>query len=62
MNHSFGNLTRQYFLNWIISGVLEAKIITQNEADKWNQELERKVDDGTFLAYITNVLVSGTKP
>jgi len=62
MNHSFGNLTRQYFLNWIICGVLEAKIITKGEADKWNQELKRKVDDGTFMAYITNVLVSGTKP
>jgi hypothetical protein len=62
MNHSFGNLTRQYFLNWITSGVLEAKIITQNEADRWKKELQRKVEDGTFLAYITNVLVSATKP
>ena len=62
MTHSFGNLTRQYFLDWIISGAIDAKIITQGEADKWNQELIRKVEDGTFLAYITNVLVSGVKP
>jgi ubiquinone/menaquinone biosynthesis C-methylase UbiE len=62
MTHSFGNLTRQYFLNWIISGALDAKIITQDEADKWNHELTRKVEDGTFLAYLTNVLVSGVKP
>jgi len=62
MTHSFGNLTREYFLNWIISGVLDAKIITQNEVDSWNQELRKKVDDGTFLAHITNVLVSGIRP
>jgi ubiquinone/menaquinone biosynthesis C-methylase UbiE len=62
MTHSFGNLTRDYFLNWIISGALDAKIITQAQADNWNQELKRKVEDGTFLASITNVLVSGVKP
>jgi ubiquinone/menaquinone biosynthesis C-methylase UbiE len=62
MTHSFGNLTREYFLNWIISGALDAKIITQAEADGWNQELKRRVEDGTFLAHITNVLVSGRKP
>lgn len=62
MTHSFGNLTREYFLNWIISGVLDAKIITPDEAVSWNQELRKKVDDGTFLAHITNVLVSGIRP
>jgi ubiquinone/menaquinone biosynthesis C-methylase UbiE len=62
MSHSFGNLTREYFLNWIISGALESNIITQGEAVSWNQELRRKVEDGTFLAYVTNVLVSGVKP
>jgi hypothetical protein len=62
MTHSFGNLTRDYFLNWIISGAFDAKIITQAQADNWNQELNRKVEDGTFLASITNVLVSGVKP
>lgn len=62
MHHSFGSLTMQYFLNWIINGALNAKVITQDEADKWNQELIRKVEDGTFLGYITNVLVSGVKP
>jgi len=62
MHHSFGSLTRSHFLNWIISGALNAKVITQDEADKWNQELIRKVEDGTFLGYITHVLVSGVKP
>lgn len=62
MTHSFGNLTRHYFLNWIISGALDSKIITQDEWNNWNQELERKVNDGTFLAYLTNILVSATKP
>lgn len=62
MHHSFGNLTRSYFLNWIISGALDAKVIVQEEADRWNRELRSKIEDGTFLAYITNVLVSGVKP
>ena len=61
IHHSFGSLTRSYFLNWIISGALDAKIVTIEEADRWNQELIRKIEEGTFLAYITNVLVSGTK-
>jgi ubiquinone/menaquinone biosynthesis C-methylase UbiE len=62
MTHSFGSLTREYFLKWIISGALDANIVTQQEADNWNQELKRKVEEGTFLAYLTNVLVSGRKP
>lgn len=61
IHHSLGNLTRSYFLNWIISGALDAKIVNREEADRWNQELTRKVEEGTFLAYLTNVLVSGTK-
>ena len=61
IHHSFGSLTRSYFLNWIITGALDAKIVTREEADRWTQELIRKVEEGTFLAYITNVLVSGTK-
>jgi ubiquinone/menaquinone biosynthesis C-methylase UbiE len=62
MHHSFGELTRSYFLNWITSGALGAKIIAQEEVDCWNEEQTRKIKDGTFLAYITNILVSGTKP
>lgn len=62
IHHQFGSLTRDYWLNWIISEVLDAKIITQVEADRWNQELKRKVKEGSFLAYITNILVSGVKP
>jgi hypothetical protein len=62
IHHQFGNLTRDYFMNWVIMGALDSKIITQDEADKWNEELKRKVEEGAFLAYITNVVVSGTKP
>lgn len=62
ITHSLGNLTRDYFLNWIISGAVADEIITQTQADSWNQELKRKVDAGTFLASVTNVLVSGVKP
>jgi ubiquinone/menaquinone biosynthesis C-methylase UbiE len=62
MHHQFGSLTQSYFLNWIIRGALDAKIVTQPEADKWTEELRQRVEAGTFFAYITNVLVSGTKP
>lgn len=62
MPHSFGNLTRKYFMNWIISGALDSKFVTQNQADNWKHELDSRVKEGTFLAYITNVLVTGLKP
>ena len=62
MPHSFGNLTRKYFMNWIITGALDSKFVTQNQADNWKHELDSRVKEGTFLAYITNVLVTGLKP
>lgn len=61
IHHQFGRLTGSYWFNWIISGALEAKIIRQEEADSWNQELKRRIAEGSFLAYVTNVLVSGKK-
>ena len=49
------------FGTWLIDTALKASVINQNEADAWRNEMVERDANGSFIATVNMVVVSGTK-
>jgi ubiquinone/menaquinone biosynthesis C-methylase UbiE len=49
------------FSGWLTKEALEDKVASKKELDQWNKELKEKTEQGTFLSYVSMLVVAGTK-
>jgi ubiquinone/menaquinone biosynthesis C-methylase UbiE len=49
------------FEKWLTREALEKNIATQEEMKHWNEDLNRKTENGEFFALVNMILVSGRK-
>lgn len=61
----FPNITRDFnktpFSGWLTKEALENNVASKKELDQWNEELKEKTEQGTFLSYVSMLIVAGTK-